>query len=544
MELRPTQQFLKSEINGGWKEHDNILAVSPTGSGKTVVASSVIKDEKSVTVSIVHRQELAEQISGTYNRDGIFHNIIAPPAIVKNCIRRHYEEHGKSFHDPDADHVIIGIDTAMSHMKPDSRHYAAMMRLFKCAELWLVDEAHHLLRKNKWGKVISRFERARGLGFTATPRRADGYGLGRSNDGLFDTLVEGASISEHIELGYLSNYKLYGPESDIDISNVKISSDGDFNRLGLKVAGEKSHIVGDVVESYIKLTPGKRGLTFTTDVETAHKIAAKFCEYGVPAVALSSNNTNDERTSAIRKFKNGSVLQLVNVDLFDEGFDVPSCDVVSMARHTASLSKYRQMAGRMMRIYDGKEFGHLIDHVGNVIRHKPPDHHVIWSLERRERSAKSEVQTEKACPMCTRIIDRFVKVCPHCGYVSVPRQRSEPSFVDGDLSEMSEELLAKLRGAIHKTDMSPSAYKNWLQKTNCPGSAIKRNMELHANAQQAQHNLRAVIEYWFKMNSPNGTPGPYSYRKFFAEFGIDLLSAQSLNLEDTNNLLIKILGGN
>ena len=57
---------------------------------------------------------------------------------------------------------------------------------------------------------------------------------------------------------------------------------------------------------------------------------------------------------------------LLNVDLFDEGLDVPGIECVIMARPTKSLGKYLQMVGRGLRIAEGKPHLILIDHVGNV----------------------------------------------------------------------------------------------------------------------------------------------------------------------------------
>ena len=41
---------------------------------------------------------------------------------------------------------------------------------------------------------------------------------------------------------------------------------------------------------------------------------------------------------------------MVNVNLFDEGFDCPDVEYIQMARPTLSLAKYLQMVGRGLRI--------------------------------------------------------------------------------------------------------------------------------------------------------------------------------------------------
>lgn len=533
--LRDTQIELAQWIDQSFLNGNRyVLAVSPTGSGKTVVASHVIAKEKN-TVTMAHRQELVEQISGTLNRDGVWHSIIGPASLVRNCTKRHYEEHGKSFYAPMSNHYVMGIDTALARIeKPE------LQRLFKTTSLWVLDEAHHLLRTNKWGKVLSCFERARGLGFTATPTRADGKGLGVHADGLFNDMVVGASMKTNIELGYLTPYVIYAPKSDIDVTNITIGRDGDYSKPGLRTAAKKSHIVGDVVMSYMKFAYGKRGVTFATDVETAGDIAGQFNASGVPAKMVHAGSTNEERYNAIRLFRCGKLLQLVNVDLFGEGFDLPACECVSMARPTASYGLFVQQFGRALRPMPGKPHAIIIDHVNNVIRHRPPDRDVVWSLDARDRSAtRTKVAEDKACPMCTRIIDRFLSTCPYCGHTPVPKARSSPEFVDGDLTEMPPELLKRLRGEVEHKNKTADEYRKWLHKTKCPKYAIDKQVENHKKTLEMRENLLGVVELWFNKNG--GTPGPYNYRKFYCTFGVDILSLRALNLEESYTLIANIL---
>ena len=80
--LRPYQTQLIDDIRAKWAGGArNVLAVMPTGAGKTVTFSKLNADgERSCT--IVHRQELVGQISRTYALTGIYHNIIAPQPMI------------------------------------------------------------------------------------------------------------------------------------------------------------------------------------------------------------------------------------------------------------------------------------------------------------------------------------------------------------------------------------------------------------------------------------------------------------------------------
>jgi DNA repair protein RadD len=108
----------------------------------------------------------------------------------------------------------------------------------------------------------------------------------------------------------------------------------------------------------------------------------------VPAEVVHSKTPDAVRTRILARFRNREILQLVNVDLFGEGFDLPAIEVVSMARATQSYGLYVQQFGRALRIMDGKTHALIIDHVGNVGRHGLPDARRIWTLDRRERGAR------------------------------------------------------------------------------------------------------------------------------------------------------------
>ena len=522
--LRPYQSALKAGVQQAWASGArNVLAVSPTGSGKTVLFSDLLAEYPGASAAVAHRQELVSQISLALGRNGLRHGILAPQATVRNIVGIHMQELGRSYYDPSARCRVAGVDTLV-RLNPADPWLGQV-------GLWIQDEAHHVLRANKWGRAVEMFPRAYGLGVTATPTRADGRGLGLHADGVFSSMVVGPSMRELIEAGYLTDYRIFAPPSDLDLSTVPTSAGGDYSPDPLRAAVRRSHITGDVVQHYLRIAPGRLGVTFAVDVESATEICAAFRAAGVPAEVVTSKTPDHLRAAVLRRFKARQVLQLVNVDLFGEGFDLPAIEVVSFARPTQSYALYCQQFGRALRLLEGKEWALIIDHVGNVLRHGLPDRPRVWSLDRRERrgSGKSDAIPTRACPQCTRVYERTYHACPYCGHAPEPAGRSSPEQVDGDLCELSPEVLARLRGEVAQVDGAPRFPQGAAPEV---AGAIKRR---HHERQQAQRELREAMALWGGVAHRRGSERQ-AQREFFLRFGVDVLGAQALGAREAEAL--------
>ena len=385
-------------------------------------------------------------------------------------------------------------------------------------------------------KAINRMPLAKGLGLTATPLRADGKGLGRFSDGVMDVMIQGPEMRELIQRGYLTDYEVYCPPNDIDLSAVGHSGSGDFSPEALRKAVHGSRtIVGDVVSSYLRLAPGKRGVTFCVDIEAAQEVCAEFRRRGVPAEVLTGKTPDLLRAQILRGLRDGRILQVVSVDVLSEGFDLPAIEVVSFARPTDSLGLYRQQFGRVLRTMPGKAIATVIDHVGNVVRHRPPDALRAWSLDRRERKSKGtpdDLIPMRSCPQCTRPYERTFPACPFCGHVVVPAERSAPQHVDGDLALLTPDVLAKLRGEIDAPLRIPYG------ATPAIEGALRKH---HSARNEAQAALRAAMDQWAGYRVAAGEADPrVQQRRFFLQFGVDVLSAQALPAREANELRAKI----
>jgi superfamily II DNA or RNA helicase len=537
--LRPYQLEAVQRIRAAWAAgYRRPLLVLPTGAGKTVAFADILRGHLGASCAIAHRRELVGQIALALARAHVRHRIIGPRRVVEEAVSLQVLELGQSHYDPGALCGVAGVDTLVQRADK-------LGSWLRSVSLWVMDEAHHVLQGNKWGRAVALFPNAIGLGVTATPLRADGHGLGSHAVGVFDALIVGPAMRELITARYLTDYRIFAPRTaDLDLSEVPVSaSTGDFTTPKLVTAIRNSRIVGDVVEQYVKLARGRRGATFVTDVQTAQDVADRFNAEGIPAEAVWADTPDTQRFRAKQKLERGELLQLVNVDLFGEGFDLPAIDCVSFSRPTQSYGLYVQQFGRPLRPSACGVDAIIIDHVGNVLRHGLPDAPQTWSLDSRDRRPRGESEEPiglRACPSCTGVYERVLLACPYCWHRPVPGARSTPQQVEGDLFELDADALATLRKAVAHVDTPAECYADSLRSRGCPEIGVAANTKRHREHQSAQVELRDAIAWWAGHQRAWGREDSESYRQFFLSFGVDVLSAQALGAQQATELAHRV----
>lgn len=401
-------------------------------------------------------------------------------------------------------------------------------------------ELEWAITPNKWGKSAAMFVNAKGLGVTATPQRADGQGLGWCSDGLYHDMVTGPSSRYLIDRGFLADYEIVCPDSDLKVDeDTPLSKDGDWSNQTLRKAAKTSHIVGDVVENYIQYALGRKAIVFATDIETANEIAKNFNESGIRAVSLNGKSEISWREQSLNEFENGSLMVMVNVDLFDEGLDILCAEVCIMARPTASLVKYLQSIGRVLRPRAGK-IALIIDHVSNVIRHGLPDRHRNWTLGRRDKRGKNKLDPDEipltVCRSCSppRPYEAFRTACPYCGAEKpLPEPRSRTiEMVAGDLILLDRATLAKMRAATELESVADIAgrVRGAVGNFAALGQANRQTEKIAAH-----RDLQDAIALWAGYERSRGYDDREIQRRFYLTAGVDVLGA--LNASKTRQEL-------
>ncbi|EPC7172484.1 DEAD/DEAH box helicase [Listeria monocytogenes] len=322
-------------------------------------------------------------------------------------------------------------------------------RLEKTSEpaLIIIDESHHVLA-NSYKKIINHFSNAKVVGFTATPVRINGGGLGDIND----MLIEKVNVKWLIENQFLAPYKYFAPEI-VQTETLDIKRTGEFDMTGLDDQFNKRMIWGDVIKHYQKLADGQQAILYASSLYQSQKMAASFEQVGITAAHIDGKTPKAERDHIIQQFRNGEIKVLCNLDLIGEGFDVPDCSTVIMLRPTQSLSLYIQQSMRGMR-YRPEKTSIIIDHVGNVSRFGLPDMERTWTLEPKKGSNSKKAEAPvKICPDCFMTVLSSNKQCEHCGHEF--KVEVKPIQVDeaAELQEITE--------AVFKVNYSsPNECKN------------------------------------------------------------------------------------
>jgi DNA repair protein RadD len=412
--LRPYQSEAIEALRGSFRAgHHSPLLVMPTGAGKTVCFSYLTQrltaSGKRVAI-LVHRDELIRQVSDTLTAFDVRHGLIAAGALYD---RRQLA------------HVASVFALARRLDRVEVPDYV------------ICDEAHHCIAGSSWGKAVTHWRQAnpalRVIGVTATPERLSGEGLGE----VFDSMLLGPTVRQLIDLGALSEYRMFAPRQAVDLSGIARRG-GDFARGEAAAAMDKPAIHGDAVSHYRRHCDGAPAVAFCVSVEHAEHVAEAFRGAGYRSASIDGTMPREIRRGILDEFSRGALNVLTSCDLISEGFDVPGIAAAILLRPTQSLALYLQQVGRALRTAPGKAHATILDHVGNSARHGAPCAHREWSLIGRSEAARKSKAGEAAvrqCQSCFAVSPAAASKCRECG-TAFPVVRREVEQVEGELSEV------------------------------------------------------------------------------------------------------------
>ncbi len=227
----------------------------------------------------------------------------------------------------------------------------------------VIDEFHHAVNE-QYRRIVNYFKPQFMLGLTATPERMDGKNIYEICD--YNVPYE-ISLKEAINKGILVPFHYYGIYDETDYSGLHLVR-GKYDERELTGIYKDNARRYDLIYKHYMKYRSKRALGFCCSRQHAEKMAEEFCSRGISSAAVYSSadgRFSEDRDTAIEKLRNQEVRVIFSVDMFNEGLDIASLDMVMFLRPTESPVVFLQQLGRGLRTYKGKEYLNVLDFIGN-----------------------------------------------------------------------------------------------------------------------------------------------------------------------------------
>jgi DNA repair protein RadD len=383
--------------------------MSPTGSGKTVIAEhavalqllaeSLVRQTAGRVAFVVPRLVLIKQTAERFRSVGL---------TDIGVVQGHH-----ALTNPHARIQICSAQTLTRRELPD-------------VDLVIVDEAHEM-HKSIFNWMTARKD-IPFIGLSATPWS---QGLGK----YYDDLIIVAIIAGLIEKGRLCDFKVYSHGMSADLSGVKTVA-GEFHQAQLGDAMDTAVLVGDVVKTWVEKGENRPTFLFAVNCDHARHLYEFFVEAGVGAAYMDGDTPEGERLAIFERFRAGEVKVICSVGVLTTGVDEDVRCLID-AQPTKSEIRHVQKIGRGLRTAPGKDFLLVLDHAGNHLRLGKVTDIFHGKLHDGTPKAAAERKDEngeplpKLCPACKAVVSRREETCSQCGhaFVAYTKVRSR----DGDL---------------------------------------------------------------------------------------------------------------
>ena len=328
--------------------------VLPTGAGKTVVFSALVRewrygaqylpDRAPRVIVLAHRDELVDQAIAKLRA--------VMPGVSIGKVKAQDRETA-------ADVMVCSVQTLATRSGTALRDVLDREADAGKVGLIITDECHHAAAAS-YRKIYDAFPDALHLGVTATMARGDRVGLGK----VWEDVVYSKSILWMISKGHLTDVRTRRVDlKGLDMSAIP-SSAGDWRPGALGEALMDAEADTAIARAYKEHGGTRQGIVFTPTVETAYAAQEALCKAGVRTAVVSGETKGDDRREIYEDFRLGRLQAIANCMVLTEGFDAPWAEVAVIARPTQSAPLYTQMVGRVLRPWPGKKEALVLDLVG------------------------------------------------------------------------------------------------------------------------------------------------------------------------------------
>ena len=370
-QIEALYELKKTRLDG----NDKALVVAATGIGKTYLAAFDSREFNRV-LFVAHREEILKQAYESFanvRTDKWLYVIKDEEKLVadkeeileykvNNKTTQAYEYNmgffKNSTKETKKDIIFASVQSLGKEKYLNERYFDK-----DYFDYIVVDEFHHAVSKN-YQNIINYFNPKFILGLTATPDRLDNKDVFSICD--YNTVYE-ATLKTAIDKGWLVPFRYYGIyDESVNYDKVEYKN-GKYNEKELEKALSINNRAELILKHYKKYK-STRALGFCTSKSHTEFMAKYFNENGVPSCAVYSSNEgeyNEERSIALKKLRDEDINVIFSVDMFNEGLDIKSIDMVMFLRPTESPTVFLQQLGRGLRKDKNKKYLNVLDFIGN-----------------------------------------------------------------------------------------------------------------------------------------------------------------------------------
>ncbi len=321
----------------------NLLYQLPTGGGKTVIFSEIVRryitSTKKKVVVLTHRIELCNQTSNMLTEFDVKNK------IINSTVKKLEDQHEYMC-------FVAMVETLNNRLNDDQLEIDNVGMV-------IIDEAHY----NSFRKLFKFFDKCFILGVTATPLSSNMKLPMKDN---YQELIVGDTISSLIHQNFLAKPVTY--TYDVGLGSLKIGMNGDYTVKSSEDLYTNALMQDKLLKAYEERSKGKKTLIFNNGINTSVQVYDTFHRAGYQIRHLDNTNSKQERADILSWFKTTDNAILTSVSILTTGFDEPTVESIILNRATKSLTLYFQMIGRGSRILPDKPEFSIIDMGNNIAR--------------------------------------------------------------------------------------------------------------------------------------------------------------------------------